>query len=267
MQIAVMDVDGKNYKKLTSSPMPKLYPTFSHSGKKILYVTAGRIRKQGRTPASDYDAWEMDIATGKETRLTYFKYFHMSGVSYFPGDEKILYEALGPFAFPGLDLPDDINKALKMIAEEAAKRKIYLVGLLTIKKGDLFPERPYYLFEEGHPPEHPLLSNDGKLFFTPAAKSGKFYLYSPDGNHKRVGGGGDINSAAISPDGELLGAIVVKVAINIYRTQDGKMKVELDLPCAFKEDENGERIKRQREKLYGEKYTMIPEIPSRIINR
>ena len=26
MQIAVMDIDGKNYKKLTSSPMPKLYP-------------------------------------------------------------------------------------------------------------------------------------------------------------------------------------------------------------------------------------------------
>ena len=266
MQIGIMDTDGKNYKKLTSDPMPKIYPTFSHSGKKILYVKAGRIRKQGRTPASDYDAWEMDIATGKETRLTYFKYFHMAGVSYFPGDEKILYEALGPFAFPGLNLPEDSSKALNMIAEEAAKRKIYLVGLLTIKKGDLFPERPYYLFEEGHPPEHPLLSNDGKLFFTPAGKS-KLYLYSPDGNHKHVGGGGDINSAAISPDGELLGNIVVKKEIYIYTIQDGKQKVELYLPCVPKTIENWSNIKKQRESLYGEKTTMLPERPSRILNR
>jgi len=269
MQIGIMDIDGKNYKKLTSDPMPKLYPVFSNSGKKILYVKAGFMRKQGRTPSTKYDAWEMDIATGQETRLTYFEYFSMDSVNYFPGDDKIFYIADSPFAFPGLDLPkDDIKKALKMIAEEAAKRKIYLVGLLTIKKGDLFPERPYYRFEKGHPPIRTLQSRDGtKLYFEPGGKSG-FYLYSPDGNHKHLGqSGGGINSAAISPDGELLGAITVKSAINIYRAQDGKMKVELDLPCVFKEDENGERIKRQREKLYGEKYTMIPEIPSRIINR
>lgn len=222
MQIGIMDVDGKNYKKLTSDPFPKIYPTFSHSGKKVLYVKAGRIRKQGRTPASDYDAWEMDIETGKETRLTQFKYFYMSGVTYFPGDEKILYQAEGPFAFPGLDLPDDINKALEMIGKEAAKRKIYLVGLLTIKKGDLFPERPYYNFEKGHPPVRPLLSKDGtKLYFEAAGRSGKYYLYSPDGKHRLVGSGGSVNSAAISPDGELLGIISADYLMQVYNLNDG----------------------------------------------
>jgi len=269
MQIGIMNTDGKNYKKLTSEPMPKLYPVFSNSGKKILYVKAGFMRKQGRTPSTKYDAWEMDIATGQETRLTYFEYFSMDSVNYFPGDDKIFYIAESPFAFPGLDLPkDDIKKALQMIAEEAAKRKVYLVGMLTIKKGDLFPERPYYNFEKGHPPLRPLLSRDGtKLYFEPGGKSA-FYLYSPDGNHQHLGqSGGSVNSAAISSDGEWLGSITVKAGINIYRAQDGKKKVELDLPCVFKEDETGERIKRQREKLYGEKFTMIPKMPSRIINR
>ena len=269
MQIGIMDTDGKNYKKLTSDPMPKIYPTFSNSGKKILYVKAGFMRKQGRTPSTKYDAWEMDIATGQETRLTYFEYFSMDSVNYFPGDDKIFYIADSPFAFPGLELPkDDIKKALQMIAEEAAKRKIYLVGLLTIKKGDLFPERPYYNFEKGHPPIRTLLSRDGtKLYFEPGGKDG-FYLYSPDGNHKHLGkSGGDTNSVAISPDGELLGSITVKSAIYIYRAQDGKHKIELYLPSVPQKIENWTNIKKQRLSLYDEKYTMIPERPSRIINR
>jgi len=261
MQIGIMDTDGKNYKKLTSDPMPKIYPTFSHSGKKILYVKAGRIRKEGRTPASEYDAWEMDIAMGKETRLTYFKYFHMAGVSYFPGDEKILYEALGPFAFPGLNLPEDTSKALNMIAEEAAKRKIYLVGLLTMKRGDTFPERPYYLFEEGHPPKHPLLSNDGKLFFEPAATGGKFYLYFPDGNHRDVGGGGDFNSAAISPDGELLGISYGKT-INICRVKDGKIEVQFYNRAAT-HIENWDNDNHK----FPLKQKIIPDLPTRIYTR
>ncbi len=178
MQIGIMDTDGKNYKKLTSDPMPKIYPTFSHSGKKVLYVKAGRIRKQGRTPASDYDAWEMDIEKGKETRLTYFKYFHMGAASYFPDDKKILYTAAAPFAFPGLDLPkDDIHKAMKMIADEAAKRNFYLVGMLTIKRGELFPERPYYRFEEGHPPERPLLAMLGSFILNWRAK--RVFIFIP----------------------------------------------------------------------------------------
>ncbi len=224
MQIGIMDTDGKNYKKLTTDSLPKLYPTFSHSGKKVLYVKASRIRKEGRTPASDYDAWEVDIETGKETRLTYFKYFHMSSVSYFPSDEKIFYRAEGPFAFPGLELPkDDIKKAMKMIAAEAKKRQVYIVGLLTMKKGDTFPERPYYLFEKGHPPIRPLLSKDGtKLFFEAAGKAGTFYLYSPDGNHRLVHHAGSVQSVALSLDGELLGIcrddsiVVIRISDDTY---------------------------------------------------
>ena len=261
MQIGIMDIDGKNYKKLTSDPFPKIYPTFSHSGKKVLYVKAGRIRKQGRTPASDYDAWEMDIETGKETRLTQFKYFNMSGVSYFPGDEKILYQAEGPFAFPGLDLPDDINKALAMIGQEAAKRKIYIVGLLTIKRGDLFPESPYNLFEKGHPPIRPLLSKDGtKLFFEAAGRSGKYYLYSPDGNHKLVHHAGSVSSAAISPDGKFIG-ICNGEAITVLRVSDhtAYRAIVLRHSDYARRSENLDELVRKMPQL-----RILQEAPSRI---
>ena len=84
MQIAVMDADGKNYKKVTTGPGAKLYPAFSHNGKKILYACAARIRESGKTPASNYDAWEVDLTKGKQTQLTFYKYFYMGNLTYFP---------------------------------------------------------------------------------------------------------------------------------------------------------------------------------------
>ena len=264
MQIGIMDTDGKNYRKLTSVPMPKLYPTFSHSGNKVLYVKAGRIRKEGRTPASDYDAWEMDIKTGKETRLTYFEYMYMSSVCYFPDDEKFLYQAEGPFSFPGLkflkdeeDRFQDVKAALAMIGEEAHKRKIHIVGTLVMKRGDLFPQRPY-VFDEFNP-KRPLLSKDGTCLFVEAvAHSGKFYQYSPDGNHKHVGGGGSVCSAAISPDGEYLGVIAAGVGIHIYRVQDNVHKERIYVPTPRSEgfDYNGLP-----------KFKLLSKKPSKIINK
>jgi Tol biopolymer transport system component len=69
MQIAVMDADGKNFKKVTTGPGAKLYPTFSHNGKKVLYARAARIRERGATPAAQYDAWEVNLCQKKGSSL------------------------------------------------------------------------------------------------------------------------------------------------------------------------------------------------------
>lgn len=260
MQIAVMDTDGKNYRKITSGPFPKLYPVISHSGNKVLYVKSSRMRRDGRTPASAYDVWEVDIETRKETRLTHFEYFHMNSVCYYPDDEHFLYYADGPFAFPGLDLPkDDIKKALQMIGEEAVRRNVYLVGVLKMKRGDDLPMRPYLFGDDRHPAIRPLLSKDGtKLLFTRAGRSGDFYLYSSDGKHRLVGGGGSIDSAAISPEGDLLAVTYGKI-INTYFVKDGKLKEQFYNRAAT-HMENWDNDNRK----FPRKQKMIPELPSRI---
>jgi len=102
MQIAVMDDDGKNLKKVTTGSGAKLYPTFSHNGKKILYACAARIREKGKTPAADYDAWEVGLTTGKQTQLTFFEYFYMGYLTYFPDDERFIYYGDRPSVFQGL---------------------------------------------------------------------------------------------------------------------------------------------------------------------
>jgi len=206
MQIAVIDADGKNYKKVTTGPGAKLYPAFSHSGKKVLYARAAFIRKSGRTPASQYDAWEVDLATGAQSQLTFFQYYYMSSLSYFPDDERFIYYGEMPTAFPSLDMtkanPKDNQE---MIKQEQRKKNIGVGGVIAMKKGDTLP-RENYNFGTKFFAKRPLLSKDGsKLIVEKDISGGKFFLYSPDGNHRLIGTRGSVDSVAVSPDGEYLG--------------------------------------------------------------
>jgi len=262
MQIAVMDADGKNYKKVTTGPGAKLYPVFSHNGKKILYACAARIRKSGKTPAADYDAWEIDLTTGKQTRLTYFEYFYMGNLTYFPDDERFIYYGELPDLFDGVRLSGD-QGGFEQKMVELAKKGMGIHAVVVMKGKELIPQA--YDFGDVVPGK-PLLSKDGSILIYEKSPSGNFYLYSADGNHRLVGGGGSVNAAAISPDGELLAMIAVSEVLDIFTVKDGKKKMKLFLPCAEKM-ENWDNVRRQRENVYGEKYTMIPGKPSRFLNQ
>jgi len=259
MQIAVMDADGKNYKKVTTGPGAKLYPAFSHNGKKILYACAAYIREKGKTPAAQYDAWEVNLETGEQTQLTFFKYFYMGNLTYFPDDERYIYYGELPEVFEGVkSYQNETAFRKKMI--ELGQRGMGIHAVVVMKGKEMIPK--IYNFGDKVVPEKPLLSNDGSmLIFEKAASAGKFYLYSPDGNHRLVGEGGSVNSAAISPDGGLLAMITVGLTIDIYATQDGNALWCLYLPCTPKKITNWSIPSK-----YKNIYKMIPEKASRIIN-
>ena len=258
MQIAVMDADGKNYKKMTSGSGAKLYPTFSHSGKKVLYSRAAYMRKSGKTPAAQYDAWEVDLTTGAQTQLTYFKYFYMGYLTYLPDDEWFIYYGEKPEAFPGLDLPKgDPKKAQEMIGQEQMKRKLGISGVLTIKKGEMLPEHRYH-FGNDFIAKSPLLSKDGSiLIFEKSLSAGKFYLYSPNGNHRLVCNAGSVRSVAISPDGTYFGT---NFSSNIFitRISDGVTYITI---CVRKVQDWDEKVRKNPS------WRLLPEQPQRIINR
>jgi len=231
MQIAVMTPDGRNVRRITNSPGAKIYPSFSHSGKKIIFVKAGKIRERGKTPATDYDIYEVDIETGKETRLTWFKFFMMSAPYYFPNDETFIFSAESPGAYP--DLPDGKLDVIKKRREEYKSK--YKENKILIMHGGEKTLKPY--IELGQYSSRPLLSADGKqLFFQgdgePQTRGGweQFYLYSQDGNHRRITiQGKSVWSGAVSPDGSLLAVVYNRGIIFIYRINDGTYK-EISLP-------------------------------------
>ncbi|PKN88281.1 MAG: hypothetical protein CVU51_04235 [Deltaproteobacteria bacterium HGW-Deltaproteobacteria-1] len=257
MQIAVMDADGKNYKKVTTGPGAKTSPTFSHNGKKILYAKAAYIREKGRTPAAQYDAWEINLETGAETQLTFCKYFYMGYLSYFPDDEHFIYWGDMPDEYEGVRMMDQSNFKNKMI--ELGKKGMNVIGVVVMKGREMIP-RPYH-FPPNTFAQSPLLSRDGSKMIYEKSQSGEFYLYSEDGNHRYVSGGGSINSAAVSPNGKLLALISVSLKINTYTILDGKLQQSLYLPCAPKKITNWSIPPK-----YKNIYKMIPEEASRIIN-
>lgn len=219
MQIAVMDADGKNFRKVTTGPGAKLYPTFSHSGKKILYAKAGRIREKGSTPAADYDAWEVNLETGEQTRLTFFEYYYLGYLTYFPDDERFIYWGNMPGVYDGVGVMDDSNFRNKMI--ELGKKGISISGIAVMKRKELIPS-PYQSFPNESFPQRPLLSADGTVMIYEKSESGKFYLYSEDGNHQLVHQAGSIGSVVLSQDGALLGIcrddsiFAIRVSGNAY---------------------------------------------------
>lgn len=267
MQIAVMDTDGKHYRKVTTGPGAKLYPTFSHSGDKVLYACAGFIRTQGHTPATDYDAWEIDLSTGRQTQLTFFKYFYMNSLAYFPDDERIIYYGDKPRAFPGLDLSKvDPMKGFEMTCREQVKRNVAIGGVIVMRKGDALP-REHYDFGKDFkdvPASTPLLSKDGSKLIIEKFESGRFYLYSPDGNHRFVVDAGPSVSVAVSPDGELFAMIAAgNTTIDTFTIRDGKRKQIYYVAYAKKQIVNWAEAYRGSENLY----KMLPEKPTRIINQ
>lgn len=259
MQIAVMDADGKNFRKVTTGPGAKLYPVFSHNGKKILYTCAAYIRERGKTPAANYDAWEVDLGTGKQTRLTFYEYFYMGNLTYFPDDERFIFYGDRPCVYEGLRCYPDEDTFMRKMDELREQGKS--IGGVVVMKGREVIANPYR-FPPNIFPFNPLLNKDGSILIYGEYPAAKYYLYSSDGKHRYIGGGGGIDSAAISPDGKLLAMISVSLRISIYNITNGKFQQSIYLPCTPKKIENW-NIRPEFKHLI----KMIPKKPYQIINK
>jgi Tol biopolymer transport system component len=245
-QIAVMDPDGKNIRKITKTTGLKLYPSFSHSGRKIIFTRADVIRESGRTPAADYDVYDVDMETGRETRLTQFRFFSMSRPYYFPDDKTFVFWGEHPFAYPAVP-NSDRNRAImdKIRKELEAKYQRNSIYVMQANEKELKPylvmpeyQKKFKMYVAGSETSRlPSLSADGSVLvfvslgYKPdgSADWEQLYQYSADGNHRRITylHAIPIWDATVSPNGELL-AVIYNVAssrdinnIVLYQVKDG----------------------------------------------
>jgi Tol biopolymer transport system component len=251
LQIAVMDPGGKNVRKITNTTGLKFSPSFSHSGRKIIFAHPDVIRKSGRTPAADYDVYEVDMETGRETRLTYFKFFGMSKPYYFPDDKTFVFYGESPFAYPAIPNSDRDVAVMKKINKELESK--YKKNSIYVMQADEKELKPYLVMPDyqkkfkdyvvvSESSSRPSLSADGSVLifmsigYKPegSAEGWQLYQYSADGNHRQIThlSLASIWSQAVSPSGELVAVVygeMTKNKIVICQVKDGKCR-EIILP-------------------------------------
>jgi len=123
--VYVMDSNGKNVRQLTHqyNNNPKQEgmgvvirynstPSFSPDGKRIIFVRSGlrRQRSVGQaTIVTNWDVFEVDIATGVEKKLTDYKFYTISSPYYLPDGKKFIFSGDGPGNNTGVS-PNDFHE-------------------------------------------------------------------------------------------------------------------------------------------------------------
>jgi hypothetical protein len=143
---------------------------------------------------------------------------------------------------------------------ELAKKGMDIHGVVVMKGKEMIPE--IYSFGDKVLPEKPLLSQDGSmLIFEKAVSAGKFYLYSPDGNHRLVCQAGSVNSAAISPDGKFIGICNGEV-ITVLSVSDGttyRAIISMHSSYVRRSEKWDEQVRKMPQ------LRLLQEVPSRIV--
>lgn len=81
-QIALINVSQRTMEIVTSSPELKYFPVMHSTLPMILYAAPKRHRERGVTRFSDWDIFELDLTSGRQTQLTHFEFFLVSAASY-----------------------------------------------------------------------------------------------------------------------------------------------------------------------------------------
>ena len=168
--IYLTDANGDNVKQLTNTKITKkisnnkdvdlsfdAMPSFSPDGKRIIFMRAA-VRRERAYPLSgtmlcDWDAFEVNIKTGVERRLTNYAFYEMSKPSYLPDGKKFIFSAIGP---------KDTTGQEPFTAGEYKKR--YRDNQIFIMDGEKNILKP--AFVNGWYSADPSVSRDGDILFS-----------------------------------------------------------------------------------------------------
>jgi len=139
-QIGILDSVTHTYRLVTQSPTFKEWPSFSHDGKKIIYAQANRKRESGKTRFSEWDIYEMELATGAERRLTNFCFFVIGRPQYMTDNKRFVFSGDPTCNFPNQGSADSYkayqhqyqdNNVFLMSGEEATLKPLVISGDLS----------------------------------------------------------------------------------------------------------------------------------------
>jgi len=221
MQIALINQDGTGYTQLTKGRGMKVAYMLSVDGKTLVYCR-GKERKSGKTMASDFDFYKLDLATNKETQLTNLAFYGVSDPYFTPDGKYVVFEGDSPLRLPYTN-NIDIVKQFREDYKQKYKENIILKYPLDGSGIDKEPV-PMFTFDEnpkGSPimpsgivvsgSKNPMMTEDGSIWF-----EGRVAPHGVIGYYRRFP-----NEKTIELSRELLGLSPKKFPLQMTITPDG----------------------------------------------
>lgn len=168
-QLAILDLNRNTYRLITHSEGMKEWPSFSHDGKKLIYAQANRLRLNGKTKFTDWDIYEVELASGKERRLTNFCFFLISRPKYMPDNKLFVFSAEEPSCnFSGQNVlshygKSDLNMNEVVQKGRAQYKKQYQDNTVYMQSVNENSLRPILI--NGESSFGGILTRDGKRIF------------------------------------------------------------------------------------------------------
>jgi len=166
--IHLMNIDGSGLRQLTHDyndgktkdgpdVVVKLnaVPSFSTDGKRIVYIKSGikRVLYRSGRQILHWDVYEADVDTGKERRLTNYRFFHIAGrPAYMPDGKRFIFSGEGAKNHTDIG-PKDFE----------AYMKLYKQNNIFIMDGTKNALEPAFTY--GDWTQEPSVAKDGTILF------------------------------------------------------------------------------------------------------
>ena len=165
--IYIMNTDGTGVRQLTHDYNDALdraskdnvmlrynvMPAFSPDTTRIIFIRAGiwRERSLGRGKMlSHWDVYEIDLETGKETKLTDYRFYTVKRPYYLPDGRRFIFSGDGPKSSHAPSLKDDYEKQYKQNT----------IFIMDGRNNDLRPAFTYGWYSTA-----PSIARDGSILF------------------------------------------------------------------------------------------------------
>lgn len=176
IQIAIMNPDGTGLTQLTEGKGIKTAYMLSPDGKTLVYAK-GKERTEGKTPASYFDYYARDIATGTERQITDLSFYEISTPHFTPDGKNIVFDNGSPLKIPGTEDKRADEKFRKAYEEKYHRNNIIQYPV----DGSGIKELPEPWFVHGTGSEEPIITADGSLFFRGTTRGHQYYRRYPNG--------------------------------------------------------------------------------------
>lgn len=200
--IYIVNIDGSNLKQLTTDKNVKGVPSFSPDDKRIIYKRS-HLRRQRAYPLKGemdtaWDAYEFDLETNTERRLTNYNFYTAHNPRYMSDGKHFLFTAEGP-----------VNSTGKGPKNFQEYEKMYQKNFILIMDGENNELKP--AFTNGNNSISTHKSADDSILFTSeiteknsSKRIQELFLYKA-GKIKRLTKFGDyIRGGGISRDGSVI---------------------------------------------------------------